>query len=110
MKKYDALVGTDMDFLRYLQTRFPMFHQSNFFFRDIQFGVADLLRAKGVRVRSDEAEKIARRYVERFEKARLFLPIDRQTWAVNMPEFRTPQVQPAPKPAPKPAVTAPAPS
>lgn len=93
MKRYDTLIGNELEFLSYLRSRFPMYHQSNFFFRDVQYGVADLLRSKGMLVRSDQAEKIAREYVARFEKARLFVPINRQTWAVNFPDYRTPQAK-----------------
>ena len=102
MRRYEELIGTDTEFLAYLRSKFPMYHLCTFFFRDVQFGVADLLRGKGVVVRGDQAEKVARVYVERFEKARLFIPIDRQTWAVNVPDFRTPQAKPAVKPAVKP--------
>jgi hypothetical protein len=108
MKRYEELIGTDTEFLAYLRSKFPMYHLCTFFFRDVQFGVADLLRSKGVFVRGDQAEKVARGYVERFEKARLFIPIDRQTWAVNVPDFRTPQVKPAVKPAPAKTATPPA--
>jgi hypothetical protein len=103
MRRYEELIGTDTEFLAYLRSKFPMYHLCTFFFRDVQFGVADLLRGKGVHVRGDQAEKTARMYVGRLEKARLFIPIDRQTWAVNIPDFRTPQVKPAVKPAAKPA-------
>lgn len=110
MTKYERLIGSERDLLAYLRSSFPMYHQSNFFFRDIQTGVADLLRSKGVHVRADQAETIARSYVERLEKARLFVAIDRQTWAVNVPEFRTPQVAKpaakAPVPLAKPVVAA----
>jgi hypothetical protein len=105
MRGYEELVGTDTDFLAYLRSKFPMYHLCTFFFRDVQFGVADLLRGKGVHVRGDQAEKVARVFVARLEKARLFIPIDRQTWAVNVPDFRTPQVKPAVKPAATPAAT-----
>lgn len=97
MKNVDALIGSDAEFLAYLRSRYPMYHQSNVFFRDVQYGLVDLLRTKGVLLRSDQAQKIARGILGRLEKSRLFLPVDRQTWVVNVPEFKTPQVKPAAK-------------
>jgi hypothetical protein len=106
MKNASTLIGNEMEFLGYLKSRFPMYHQSTFFFRDVQGGVSDLLRAKGVHVRPDQAEGIAREIVSRFEKAKLFVPIDRQTWVVNHPDFRTPSTKQEAPSAAKPAPAA----
>lgn len=92
--------------LTYLKSRFPMYHLSNFFFRDIQFGIQAMFRQKGSKLGYTEAEKLARKFVEEAERTRIFTPIDGQTWRVNYPEYRKPQTnKPAakPKPAARPA-------
>ena len=94
--------------LSYLRSRFPMYHLSNFFFRDVQYGIQTMFREKGSRLRYPEAEKLAWAFVEEAERAGVFTPIDGQTWRVNYPDFRKPQMKkPDAKPNPA-ARTAPA--
>ncbi len=95
--------------LQYLKSRFPMYHQSNFFFRDVQYGIQAMFREKGSKVRSGVAEKLARDFVTEAVREEIFMPMDGQTWRVNYPEFKTPQVKKAPsRPAPGDAAPRPA--
>jgi len=100
MRKVDDLLRDEREVLQFLKTRFPMYHQCNFFFRDLQYGIATLGEQKGIRMRYDRAERAARDFVVRLEKSRVFLPVDGQTWTVNVPEFKTPPVPRAPARAP----------
>jgi len=86
--------------LKDLKTRLTVYHQSNIFFRDIQYGIQAMLREQGIRVSYVEAERLAREFVERMEQEKIFVARDRQTWALRYPDFRTPRVE---KAAPKPA-------
>ncbi len=96
--------------LAFLKSRFPLYHRSNVFFRDIQYGIQVFLERRGIRARYPESEAIAREFALALEREGVFVPIDRQSWALNYPEFRTPVTKPAPaaKPAP-PAPAAPRP-
>ena len=82
--------------LQYLKSRFPIYHQSNVFFRDVQYGIQAMFREKGSNVRSGVAEKLAREFVMEAVREEIFTPMDGQTWRVNYPEFKTPQVKKAP--------------
>lgn len=106
MKTVDYVVNHQKEVLDFLKSRFPMYHLSNFFFRDVQYGVQMMLAEKGLRVRYSESEKAARALVEKLEHAKIFRSIDHQSWVVNYPEFKTP-VSRAAAPA-KPAAPAPA--
>ncbi|MBP1655289.1 MAG: hypothetical protein H6Q28_1845 [Bacteroidetes bacterium] len=75
--------------LKGLKTRFQVYHQSNIFFRDIQYGIQAMLLEQGVRVSYAEAE-------QRMEQEKIFVARDRQTWALSYPEFKTPKVEKAP--------------
>jgi hypothetical protein len=108
MKHLEFVLDNFTEVLKFLKSRFPMYHRSNFFFRDVQYGVQTMLEDRGVKVRYAEAEKIARALVEKLEREEIFQPIDRQTWAVHYPEFKTPPVKPAAKPAGTPLASAPA--
>jgi len=105
MKRLDEVLTNQKDVLGYLKSRFPIYHLSNVFFRDIQYGIRMYFKEKGVKLGYTEAEKIARRYVEEMERAKIFKPVDKQSWVVDYPEFRTPPVKPAPaaKPAAAPS-------
>lgn len=88
-----------------------MYHQSNIFFRDIQFGLQTYLRERGVKAGYGPAERVAREFVERMVRQNIFIPIDRQSWVLNFPDYRTPQTKapaPAKPPAKAPAAAAPA--
>jgi hypothetical protein len=105
--------------LQELKARFPIYHLSNVFFRDIQYGIQSLLEEKGMKVRYPEAERLAGEFVESMERQQIFVPIDEQTWVVRLEDFKTPTVQKTPakpsadrpaapstaRPAPEPART-----
>lgn len=91
--------------LAFLKSRSPVYHDSNVFFRDIQYGIQAMLREKGSRVRYPEAERLAGDVIEDLERANVLVRLDRQTWRVNEPGYRTPPVK---KPAPPGAAAAPA--
>ncbi len=93
MKHLEFVLDNFTEVLKFLKSRFPMYHRSNFFFRDVQYGVQTMLEDRGIRVRYAEAEKIARALVEKLEREKIFSPIARQTWAVHYPEFRKPSVK-----------------
>ncbi len=105
MKPLDVVVKAQKETLAVLKSRFPMFHLSNFFFRDVQYGIQEMFRQKGVRITYPEAERIARAFVDSLEREKIFVPIDHQSWAVNYPEYKTPVVKKADVP-PKPAAAA----
>lgn len=93
MKRIDYILHNQIEVLQFLKSRFPMYHLSNFFFRDIQYGILMFLREKGVKVSYPDAEIIARAFVESLEQSKIFRPVDAQSWTVMYPEFRTPPVR-----------------
>jgi len=95
MRLSEKIIGDHIGVLKFLKSRFPMYHRSNFFFRDVQYGIQMMLLERGERVSYSTAETIGRALIEKFEHEKIFVPIDRQTWAVDYPEFATPQSKPA---------------
>jgi hypothetical protein len=95
MKQSDYILDNESEVLTFLRARYPLYHLSNVFFRDVQYGIQTLLDRKSMRVNYREAERIARDFVARLERKRTLVPIDRQTWALHYPEFRTPPVKAA---------------
>ena len=95
MKQLAYVLDNHKEVFSFLKTRFPLYHQSNFFFRDVQYGILTMLERKGMKVGYTDAEIIAQEFVQKLEREKIFLPIDRQTWVVNYPEYRKPVVRSA---------------
>ncbi len=100
------LIHNQTEVLQYLRGCFPMYHNSNLFFRDIQYGVQKLLKEHGEPVSLAEAEQRAAEFCKALQQQRILIPIDDHTWTLNYPPFRTPERKKAPEP-PKPAAPKP---
>lgn len=106
MKHSPEILEHRTEVLTFLKSRFPLFHLSNIFFRDIQYGIQLFLERKGIKAGYPESEQIAHEFVSALEREGVLVAIDRQSWALHYPEFRTPSTKPAP--AARPAAPAPA--
>lgn len=110
MKHAPEVLEHRTEVLAFLKSRFPLYHQSNVFFRDIQYGIQLFLERKGIKATYPESERIAHEFASTLEREGVLIAIDRQSWALNYPEFRTPPSKrvPAARPAaPAPAVARP---
>lgn len=101
------VLANDKEVFRYLKSRFPVYHLSNVFFRDIHYGIMEYLRERKMTVRYQDGERIARAFAEKLEHEKILRPLDRQTWMVQYEDFRTPPVKTA---APVAGVRAPVPA
>lgn len=110
MKQLDYILANETVVLEFLKSKYPLYHMSNVFFRDVQYGIQTMLYRKGMSVGYSDAEQIARAFVEQLEKKKILNPIDRQSWMLNHVQFKKPTVAPPPssKPAAKTAGPAPA--
>jgi len=76
-------------FLSYLKATFPLFHNSNFFFRDLQYGLKRYLEKKEVNITYPEAELFAKDLAMFFEEKGVFERVNSFGWRINYPEFVT---------------------
>jgi len=83
------LKNNDTELLNYLKAKFPVFHNSNFFFRDFQYGIRSFLEKKDIKVSYQAAEKLADEMAKHFEVQNLFIKVNHQGWKINLPEFVT---------------------
>ena len=110
MNNLAYVLANDKEVFRHLKSRFPVYHLSNIFFRDIHYGIMEYLRERKMTVRYQDGEMIARAFVEKLEHEKILRPLDRQTWMVQYEDFRTPRVKAAaPVAGARAAVPAPAP-
>ena len=87
-EKIELITSNHIDFLNFLRTKFPLFHLSNVFFRDIHYGVRFYLENKGKKANYQEAEHIAKAVAEYLEQQKILRKLDHQTWVVNYPNFK----------------------
>jgi hypothetical protein len=66
-----------------------MFHNSNFFFRDLQYGVRRFLEKKGTRHTTADAGILAENIAKFFEDKGIFVRINDFSWRLDYPEFVT---------------------
>lgn len=85
----ESLKAEQQVILNYLKARFPVFHNSNFFFRDLHFGIKSYLEKKGIDMSYTSSEELAKKFVEHLESEGIFVKIADKTWKVNFPEFVT---------------------
>ena len=87
--KLQLLKNNDEELLNYLKAKFPVFHNSNFFFRDFQYGIRSFLEKKDIKASYQMAEKLADEMAKYFEEKKLFVKINNQTWKIHKQEFVT---------------------
>jgi hypothetical protein len=102
MKQLEYVLNNQKEVLGFLKSQYPMYHLSNVFFRDVQYGILKMFEKRGEKVSYPAAEKIANEFVGKMEKEKVFNKIDQQSWVLNFPEYKKPVVVPAAsaKPAP----------
>ncbi len=81
------------EFLKHLKSQFRLIHSSNFFFRDLHFGIMSFLKLHGMKSTYAGAERIAAEVASAFEQGGIFKKIDHQSWLLNYPEFALPRAE-----------------
>ncbi len=104
--QYTDIIKNSEEFLRYLKTKAQLFHLSNVFFRDIQYGIQSYAEASGRKLNYGVAESMAAQLVSDFEKSGVLKPVKPGSWTLNFPEFRKPSQKPVAAAKPAPAATA----
>ena len=93
MKRTTFILDTKTEFLKYLKSRFPLFHLSNVFFRDVHYGIMSYLVEHGMRTSYPQAEEVARAVTAALEKDGVLKRINSQTWLLMYSEFALPRIQ-----------------
>ena len=86
---YDNLKNENLIFLNYLKAKFPIFHNSNFFFRDFQYGLKGFLEEKGTSLSDNNLASLAKQFSEYYENEGIFVKTSTQGWKINYPDFIT---------------------
>ncbi len=70
-------------FFNFMREKYPVFHNSNIFLRDLQYAIMSYFEKKDVKVKYGPAEKIALQFAEYLEKQNDITRLDNSTWKVN---------------------------
>jgi hypothetical protein len=88
-KNLEMLKNDDSVLLEFLKAKFPVFHNSNFFFRDLQYGIRSYFEKKDIFISYQDAEKLANEMAKHFEEKGIFIKVNHQGWKINFPDFAT---------------------
>ncbi len=88
-KYLEQLKSEQQIFLSYLKAKSPVFHNSNFFFRDLHYGIKGYFEKKGKELSYSDSQEIAEEYAKYLEEQGIFVKTSDKTWRVEFPEFAT---------------------
>ncbi|HEX7356160.1 MAG TPA: hypothetical protein VF270_00460, partial [Ignavibacteriaceae bacterium] len=66
-----------------------VFHNSNLFSRDFQYGLKSFLEKKGIMLNDQNLIKLSKELSDFYENNGIFLRTSNQGWKLNYPEFVT---------------------
>jgi hypothetical protein len=100
-----SIIGKERELFRFMKEHgYPVFHKSNMFLRDLQFGIRDYHRASSkVDIGSRNADKFAAELIDDLVRKGIFIPMDKNTWMLVMEEFLVPPKKEEPKTEAQPA-------
>ncbi len=85
----NRLLTEKSSFLNYFKSIFPVFHNSNIFFRDLQYAIQKYLVLKGDKVTYAQAETLGKQFTKQLEAEAILTPISSNAWRLNYELFKT---------------------
>ncbi len=89
MKETDFILQHKAQFLEYFRSKFPAFHNSNVFYRDLRYAAKYFLVSGGFKPSDAELEGVLDALVRVMVSDGVFRKVSEGTWAINQPDFRT---------------------
>lgn len=91
-EKYSELIiSNQKEFLKYMKSKFTLYHKSNVFLQDFYYGILHFLKEKGKKVNFGLVVDIFPRVIKHFEEEKIFKRIDNRTWMLDYIEYLTPR-------------------
>jgi hypothetical protein len=86
---FNDMKNDNLIFLSYLKAKFPIFHNSNLFSKDFQFGLKSYLEKKGISITDTNLDDLSKQFSGYYETQGIFVKTSSQGWKLNYPEFVT---------------------
>ncbi|CUT00141.1 hypothetical protein JGI23_00794 [Candidatus Chrysopegis kryptomonas] len=96
MKEVKILQDNWEEFLNFMKQRYPLYHLSNVFVRDIEYAIIDYFLNKGRKISFSEAEYLAQKFSEFMVEKGIFKTVKNEynrVWTLNYPAFKKQSVQ-----------------
>jgi hypothetical protein len=104
IRQTEYVITNYTEVLRFLKNNYPLYHLSNVFLRDVQFGLIKFFESKHQKLLPRFSERVARGFIEHLKKEKIFIQLDNFTWTLHYPEFRATRAVKEPVVPVKPAV------
>lgn len=75
--------------LNFFKSRFPLFHNSNIFFRDMQFTINAFFELKSIFIGYSLCEQITKDFFAHLEKQNMAVPVSTNAWKINNELYKT---------------------
>ena len=98
MAKFDILIKDTTGFLTFLKSRSHIYHCSNVFFRDFQYGIMTYAQEIGMKISYAAAEELARELIDRLTEIGILRAVKPGSWMLNYESFRKPAAKSAATP------------
>ncbi len=89
MKEIDFVKSNKKNFLEYFHSKFPSFHMSNVFYRDIRYALKYYLNSKNFKPSDAELEGISRALIREMVADGILKPVSDGVWTLNYSDYRT---------------------
>ncbi len=89
MKEIDFITNHKIQFLNFFRSKFPTFHNSVVFYRDIRYAADSFLISGGFRPSDAELEAVANALIKVMVSDGVFKAVTDESWTLNYPEFHT---------------------
>lgn len=86
---FNNLKNENQIFLSYLKAKFPVFHNSNVFARDFEYGLKSFLEKKGIYLSENNLIELSKLLSDYFVTQNVFVKTSANAWKLNYPEFVT---------------------
>lgn len=81
------LINEERTVLNYLKSKYPLFHRSNVFYRDLQFGIKHYLENREIKLTYTESEELANLFIDYLISKGILKKINEQIYLLNYPDF-----------------------
>jgi len=83
MKHLNELMTNQSIFFNFMREKYNVYHNSNIFFRDIQYAIKSYLEKKEKKVKYSDAEKLAKEFIQKLETEGQLIKMSNNAWKVN---------------------------
>ncbi len=83
MNHLKDLLANRAVFFNFMKEKYPLFYNSNIFFRDIQYAIISFYQKKEIKIKRNDAESITQEFVSELEKNGELKKMSANSWKVN---------------------------